>query len=104
MVGRKMVRHIVSWNFREEIPEEKRAEVRQELSRRFPALVGKIPGLIKAEVGIPPLSSSNCDMALYCEIEDEKSLYIYQKHPEHQAVAAVVKAHCHERRCVDMLS
>jgi len=99
-----MVRHIVSWNFREEISEERRVEVRQELSQRFPVLVGRIPGLLKAEVGMPPLNSSNCDMALYCEIEDEKSLNIYRDHPEHQAVAAVVKAHCRQRRCVDILS
>ena len=31
-----MVRHIVSWNFKEEIPEEKRAEIRETLAAAFP--------------------------------------------------------------------
>ena len=74
-----MVRHIVSWNFKEEIPEEKRAEIRETLAAAFPTLVGKIPGLLNVSVGMPPLGSSNCDLALYCEMEEEKDLAVYRE-------------------------
>ena len=97
-----MVRHIVSWNFREDVPEEKREEVRNELKKAFPALVGKIPGLLKAEVGMPPLGTSNCDMSLYCELNNAEDIPVYANHPEHLKVAAIVRANCEGRRAVDM--
>ena len=55
-----MVRHIVSWNFKPEVTPERREELHKELAEKFTALVGKIPGLTKVEVGMPPLGSSNC--------------------------------------------
>lgn len=97
-----MVRHIVSWNFKEEIPEEKRAEIRETLAAAFPTLVGKIPGLLNVSVGMPPLGSSNCDLALYCEMEEEKDLAVYRDHSEHQKIAKIVRANCEGRRCVDL--
>ena len=97
-----MVRHVVSWNFKPEVSEERRAELRQELAAAFPTLVGKIPGLTKVLVGAPPLASSSCDLALYCELEKEEDLAVYQNHPEHLKIAAIVRANCQDRRCVDL--
>ncbi|WP_434309047.1 Dabb family protein [Hominifimenecus sp. rT4P-3] len=97
-----MIRHIVSWNFKPEISEEKRVEIRAALAEAFPTLVGKIPGLIAVSVGMPPLESSNCDLALYCEMEEEKDLIIYRDHPEHVKIAEIVRANCEGRRCVDI--
>lgn len=99
-----MVRHIVSWNFKPEVTPERREELHKELAEKFTALVGKIPGLTKVEVGMPPLGSSNCEQALYCEMEKESDIPVYRDHPEHQAIATIVRANCEGRRCVDLLS
>lgn len=97
-----MVRHIVSWNFKDEVSAERRAELTKELGAAFPTLLGKVPGLTKVEVGAPPLTSSNCDLALYCEMEKEEDLAVYRDHPAHVAIAEIVRANCKERRCVDL--
>ena len=77
-----MVRHIVSWNFKPEVTPERREELHKELAEKFTALVGKIPGLTKVEVGMPPLGSSNCELALYCEMEKESDIPVYRDHPD----------------------
>lgn len=99
-----MVRHIVSWNFKDEVSEERREELRKELAAAFPTLIGKVPGLTKVEVGAPPMSSSNCDLALYCELEKEEDVAVYRDHPAHVAIAQIVRANCKERRCVDIVA
>lgn len=53
---------------------------------------------------MPPLGSSNCELALYCEMEKESDIPVYRDHPEHQAIATIVRANCEGRRCVDLLS
>ena len=99
-----MVRHVVSWNFKDEVPEERRVELMKELAAAFPTLIGKIPGLLKVEVGMPPLKSSNCDMVLYCEMEKEEDLAVYRDHPDHVAIAQIIRANCKERRCTDIVA
>ncbi len=96
-----MFRHIVSWNFNEDVSEEKRKELMVELSEKFHALVGVIPGLLKVEVGMPSHPSSNADLVLYCEMEDENACIVYDNHPEHIKVATIVRSHCHDRRCTN---
>ena len=96
-----MVTHLVSWKFRADIPAEDRIRIGKELSEAFPALVGKIPGLLKVRFFAPPLASSTCDMALYCELEKESDIAVYAQHPEHLKVAAVVRANCEGRCAVD---
>ena len=40
----------------------------------------------------------------YCEMEKESDIPVYRDHPEHQAIATIVRANCEGRRCVDLLS
>lgn len=96
-----MFRHIVSWNFNEDVSEEERAAIRTELSEKFHALVGVIPGLLKVEVGMPPHPTSNADLVLYCEMENENTFTVYHDHPEHIKVATIIRSHCHDRRCTN---
>ena len=96
-----MFRHIVSWNFNDDVNEEERKAIMAELSVKAHALVGKIPGLLKVEVGMPPHPTSNADMVLYCEMEDENTFTVYRDHPEHLKVATIVRAKCHDRRCTN---
>lgn len=98
-----MVRHIVSWNFKPEVPEEKRPEVAQLLKSRMDALPALIPCLEKSEFFIGPKGLSNCDLALYAEIDAQENLVVYRDHPEHQAVVKIIREFCCERRCTDLI-
>ncbi|MDD6211581.1 MAG: Dabb family protein [Clostridiales bacterium] len=97
-----MVRHIVSWNFRPEVSEETKKEVLKQLQEEFPKLVDTIPGLTKMEPAMPPLSSSTADAAIYAELTDEEALEVYRTHPDHVAIAQIVRTYLHERHCVNI--
>lgn len=98
-----MVRHIVSWNFKPEVSEETRREVSQTLLERMNALPQLIPCLEKLEFYVAPGGLSNCDLAMYTEIDREENLTVYRDHPEHQAVVRIIHEYCCGRRCTDLI-
>lgn len=67
------------------------------------ALVGVVPGLIKAEVGINE-NGGKYDAALFSQFESWDALHAYDSHPEHLKVRAFVKAVRLERESVDFES
>jgi len=90
-----MIKHIVMWKLRNKAD----AEI---IKDNLEALVGKIPGLLKLEVGIDfSDSEQSADVVLYSELESPEALIVYQKHPEHQAVAPLLKAATVSRIVVD---
>jgi len=73
-----------------------------EIKRRLEALAGRIPGLLHLEVGVDFLASEqSADLVLIAELESRRALETYQAHPEHQAVAPLVKAAAISRVVVD---
>lgn len=80
----EMVKHIVVWTMKPEATTEQKVEMKN----RLEALSGKIPELLKIEVGIDAGSGT---MALYSEFKSEDDLIVYQMHPDHQAVVGFVK-------------
>lgn len=79
-----MVKHIVVWTMKPEATTGQKREMKD----RLEALSGKIPELLKIEVGIDAGSGT---MALYSEFKSEDDLIAYQIHPDHQAVVGFVK-------------
>lgn len=97
-----MVKHIILWKLKEEYNTN---SVKQEMKSELEGLIGKIPGLIKMKVQICGLASSNADVMLYSEFEDEKSLQEYAIHPIHRFVAnTYVKPFAQEKMCLDFES
>lgn len=97
-----MVKHLVMWNFREDFPEEKKEEMAREADARLKALVGKIQGLICAEMKLNRLPGSNRELLLVSELETPSDLEAYQIHPLHVAVAEeVIKPAACDRVCFD---
>lgn len=81
-----MVKHIVMWNVRGVSPEQK-AESANRVKRAFEALNGKIPGILKLEIGIDfSRVDYACDVVLYSEFESRDALSAYASHPEHLRV------------------
>jgi quinol monooxygenase YgiN len=97
-----MVRHIVLWRLKESANGRSKAENAADIKRRLEELNGKIPGMIKLEVGFDfSRTSESSDIVLYSEFESRAALDAYQTHPLHEAVKPYVMAARDERRLVD---
>jgi quinol monooxygenase YgiN len=97
-----MVRHIVLWRLKDSANGCSKAENAAAIKQRLENLNGKIPGLLKLEVGYDfSRGSDSSDMVLYSEFENRAALEIYQNHPLHEAVKPLVTAARAERRVVD---
>lgn len=92
-----MVKHIVFWNVRDD---EKKEENMKEMKARLTSLVGKIEGLISAEVGFN-YNPKGYDLALYSIFKDKEALEFYQAHPEHRKVREFVHTVITDRCVVD---
>lgn len=82
-----MVRHIVTWCFKEEVEEAKKPELKAAMAENLGALVGKVPGLVSARFVTELLPSSTHDMVLMTEHNTAEDLKVYASHPEHVKVA-----------------
>ncbi len=97
-----MLKHIVIWQLKNGAEGRSITENAKVLKETLESLNGKIPGLLKIEVGFDE-SSDEADIVLYAELEDRQALAAYQQHPEHQAVIPLVHKLCTARRVVDYL-
>ena len=82
-----MVKHIVMWNFKEDVPESEKKAIKEKAKKELEALVGVVPGLISAFVITEPLASSSHDFCLVTELETPEALAAYAVNPNHQNVA-----------------
>lgn len=91
-----MIKHIVAWKLKGENKEENARLVKQKLE----ALVGKIPGLLKAKV---VRTEPNCeyDIALISKLESAEALAGYQTNPAHTEVSSFVRSVTEQRACID---
>lgn len=97
-----MVKHVILWTLKDELSDEKKAEVKTQIKEGLEGLKGQIPGLIDITVNINPLPSSNCELMLDSCFEDEASLKGYAVHPAHVAVAdGKVRPYTASRTCMD---
>lgn len=85
-----MIRHIVMWNVRGESPDEKRANI-ERLRASFHSLRGRIPGLLRLEVGVDESGVDYaCDVVLVSDFASQAALDAYATHPEHLRVKAEI--------------
>lgn len=97
-----MVKHIILWKMKDSLNEGEKAKVKEDAKRELEGLVGKIDGLRVIRVEIKSLSSSNADLMLYSEFDDEASLHSYAVNPLHNAVAdTYVRPFMAQRLCLD---
>jgi len=96
-----MVKHIVMWRLKDKSTKDADAARIKEL---LESLTGRIPGLLKIEVGVNFIADANsADVVLYSEFADAAALAGYQVHPLHLEVVPQVKALAVERRSADYL-
>ncbi|HEX6592353.1 MAG TPA: Dabb family protein [Moraxellaceae bacterium] len=97
-----MIKHIVMWKLRETAEGNDKPRNAQLAKAKLEALAGRIPGLLKIEVGINFCAEEAAsDIVLYSEFSDRAALDAYQQHPEHEAIKPFIMAIRTERRIVD---
>ena len=96
-----MVKHIIIWNFKEELSKEERKSAAERVKTSLEALLGQIDGLTEIKVYTNPLESSNGDLILDSTFTDEAALKGYQVHPKHVEAATFVRSVVGERKCMD---
>lgn len=93
-----MIKHVVMWTFKDEVPESDKLEMK----RKLESLKGVVPTLIDIEVGLDVVGSdASKDMVLYSEFNSLDDLKAYAEHPEHLKVVGFVKPLVCERAVVD---
>ena len=101
-----MVKHIILWKLRDDLTEEEKERVKQDIKAGLEGLAGRIPGLLSIVVNVDGrLESSNADVILDSSFTDEAALKAYAVHPEHVAVAdGKVRPYTCLRTCLDYIT
>lgn len=97
-----MIRHIVAWRLKDSALGNGKAENARLMKEKLEALRGRIPGLLRLEVGRDFSATDNsADVVLVTDFDSREALAAYQGHPAHQAVVAFVSQIVAERRLID---
>ena len=97
-----MIRHIVIWRLKEQALGRNRWENARIGKEMLESLGGRIPGLLKLDVGIDlSRGGSSGDLVLVSDFEDRAALEGYQSHPEHERVGQFISEVRSERIVVD---
>jgi len=97
-----MIKHIVMWRFKDSAHGNDRATNARLTQEKLESLRGRIPGLLRIEVGLDVSATpGSADVVLYSEFASREALAIYQAHPMHQAIVPFVAEAATERRLVD---
>ncbi len=100
-----MIKHIVIWKLKNKTLPIDQCEDALAIRDALQNLMGKIPGLLKVEVGFDVRGKETSgDIVLYSEFESKEALENYQNHPEHvKAGKEVVRPRTFDRRMIDYL-
>ena len=97
-----MIKHIVLWRLKEYAEGSTKQENALKVKAMLENMRGKIPGMLKLEVGLNfEGSDTACDISLYTEFESRDALDAYQIHPVHMKVKEFLPLVRSERRVVD---
>lgn len=96
-----MVKHIVLWNFVEELSQEERLKAGAKMKELLEPIKEKVPGAIEIKVVLNELNSSNRDVALISTFETVNALQSYQVHPDHVEAGKYVRSVTCNRACMD---
>ena len=96
-----MIRHIVSWNYKDEFTDEQNRENARKMKDGLERLKDIIDGVIEIAVRIDLLDTSNRVVVMNSLFESEKHLADYQVHPEHVIVSNFIGTVMKDRTCVD---
>lgn len=96
-----MIKHIVAWNFKEELSESEKAESAERMKKELEGLAGVVPGLVYIKVHISPEDTSNRDIVLDSLLTSKGALALYKDHPSHLKAGEFVRTVTKDRVALD---
>ena len=97
-----MITHIVIWKLKNKTHPVSQCEDALAIKNALENLAGKIPGLLRIEVGFDYSEKETAgDIVLVSEFESREALAQYQNHPEHVKVGEIVRPRTFDRRMID---
>jgi len=98
-----MIKHVVLFKLKEFSCQVEKGLKISEIKSGLEALINLIPELKKINVGINVNPNEEFDICLETEHENMDGLKAYAVHPEHVAVAKIVREVLEKRSCVDYI-
>ncbi|MGN0256787.1 MAG: Dabb family protein [Bacteroides sp.] len=96
-----MVKHIVLFKLRADVPAEQRLEAMRSFKAAIEALPERISCIRKVEVGLNVNLSEAWHIALYSEFDSLDDVKRYAVHPDHVAAGKLLAEVKESRACVD---
>ena len=96
-----MVKHIVLFKLKDEVPETDKLVVMNKFKEAIEALPAKISVIRKIEVGLNMNPGESWHIALYSEFDNLDDVKFYATHPDHVAAGKIIAAAKESRSCVD---
>jgi quinol monooxygenase YgiN len=97
-----LIKHIIVWRLKAEAHGNAAAENAKLIKAKLEGLRGRIPGLLKLEVGLDiSRGKESGDLVLYSEFENAAALEAYRAHPDHKAVFPFIAEARADRIIVD---
>ena len=96
-----MIKHIVAWNFKQELSQQENYNNAKKVKEELEGLKAKIEEIKTIEVIIEPLKSGSFDVILLSEFDSAEALEVYQIHEEHLRVSRFVGTVLINRKCID---
>ena len=96
-----MVKHIVLFKLKEELPATEKQAVMNQFKEAIEARPAKISVIRKIEVGLNVNPAEAWDIALYSEFDSLEDVKTYAVHPDHVAAGKLLSDVKLNRACVD---
>ena len=96
-----MVKHIVLFKLKDEVPEAEKLVVMNKFKEAIEALPAVIPVIRKIEVGLYTNPGETWHIALYSEFDNLDDVKFYATHPLHVAAGKIIAEAKESRACVD---
>lgn len=96
-----MVKHIVLFKLKDEVPTEKKLAVMNQFKAAIEALPSTISVIRKIEVGLNINPNELWNIALYSEFDTLEDIKYYATHPDHVAAGKILAETKESRSCVD---
>ncbi len=96
-----MIKHIVLFKLRDNVPTDVKNTRLPDIRKQFLALQGQIPSLRSIEIGLNINPAEKFDLALVSTFDDLDGLNAYATDPRHLAVSSQVKEMLDVRACSD---
>ena len=96
-----MVKHIVLFKLKEELPATEKQAVMNQFKEAIEALPAKISVIRKIEVGLNVNPAEAWDIALYSEFDSLEDVKTYAVHPDHVAAGKLLADVKLNRACED---